>query len=194
MKIQKQQQFADSISHQEAGDVHVTTFFMSILLVSIVAFVSGYFWGVKSSVEHLSMQVDQEAFADQISASLIPMPDTQSDDQANTVIQSEGDQSTELLSSSDEQEYVSEQAYMRTYYAQLAGFGSKRSAEKFAQKLEKQDVPVIINAVHSKNRRGKAITWYQVVTESYSTKEELEALVERLKESEKLKDPQIIHC
>ncbi len=164
----------------------------SVVLL-VFGFMCGYFWGIKSGVEQLSLQLDQEAFADQISASLIPMHDAQPDEGFS--LEASADANTaESVSSSDDQEYVSQQSYLRTYYAQLAGFGSKRAAQRFAQKLEKQDIPVIINAVHSKNSRGKSVTWYQIVTESYSTKEELEALVERLKETEKLKDPQIVHC
>jgi septal ring-binding cell division protein DamX len=181
-------------THRKSVMVGLPLFVMVIGSSSLVitGFVVGYFWGVKSSVEQLSMQLDQEAFADQISASLIPMHETQPEESPVEVRAQDEVSNADPIS--DEQEYVSEQSYLRTYYAQLAGFGSKRSAQKFAQKLEKQDIPVVINAVHSKNRRGKSVTWYQVVTESYSTKEELEALVERLKETEKLKDPQIVHC
>jgi len=159
-----------------------------ILVFMVASFITGYFWGVGSALEQISTQLDQEAFSDQISASLIPMQ--MSDDEREGQCQENtAEQDVELVTQEQDQQICAE----RTYYAQLAGFGNKQSAYRFAQKLIKKKIPVIVNAIHSKTMRGKSITWYQVVTESYSTKKELAALVEQLKETERLKDPQIVH-
>ena len=181
---------SDSVPHKEQNPWPTGIIAVGALLIGL-SFVNGYFWGIHDSVEQLSSQLEQEAFADQISASLIPMhgvPYEEHGDTEKDVVVAE----QEVLE--EQEQFVSDQSYLRTYYAQLAGFGSKRSAQKFAQKLERQNIPVIVNAIHSKNARGKSVTWYQVVTESYSTKEELESVVERLKETERLKNPQIVHC
>ncbi len=162
---------------------------MSGLLLIIISFVSGYFWGISNGVEALSTQLDQDAFSDQISASFMPIQ-TDADELPEDGIEESENFDEEQGVETPGQPVVTE----RTYYAQLAGFGNKQSAHRFAQKLIKKKIPVIVNPVHSKTKKGKAITWYQVVTESYSTKEELAALVEQLKETEKLKDPQIVYC
>ena len=170
---------------------------VKLLLISgicliTISFLAGYFWGVSASLDQISTALDQEAFSDQISASLMPMQEPEDGQEHDQEEESVLENSTDVQSSIEEQ---SQQVCAdRTYYAQLAGFGNKEFAYRFAQKLIKRKIPVIVNAVHSKTNRGKSITWYQVVTESYSTKEELVALVEQLKETEKLKDPQIVHC
>jgi SPOR domain len=161
-----------------------------VLFFMIASFITGYFWGVGSALEQISTQLDQEAFSDQISASLIPMQ--MSDDEREEQCQDDtADHDIDESPVTEEQDQ--QMCAERTYYAQLAGFGNKQSAYRFAQKLIKKKIPVIVNPIHSRTMRGKSITWYQVVTESYSTKEELVALVEQLKETERLKDPQIVH-
>ena len=181
----------------DSGSTHAISYgqlralLASCAFLILVSFAAGYFWGVGSSVEQLSTQLDQEAFSDQISASLMPMQteETEEDDeQGEPLLDEIADQEVAI---EEEGQQVSAE---HTYHAQLAGFGNKESAQRFAQKLIKKKIPVIVNAVHTKTNRGKSITWYQVVTESYSTKEELVALVEQLKETERLKDPQIVYC
>ena len=46
----------------------------------------------------------------------------------------------------------------------------------------------------SKTAKGKVISWYQVVTPTYSDKVELEALVAKLVKEEKLNDTRIVAC
>jgi septal ring-binding cell division protein DamX len=177
------------------ADRHTKLLVIGGFFAILLSFFAGFFWGVGSSLETLSIALDQEAFSDQISASLMPMQESDADDDDTQV--DEQAPETDSENNPEEQGSVEEQSQQvcaeRTYHAQLAGFGNKQSAYRFAQKLIKRKIPVIVNAVHSKTNRGKSITWYQVVTESYSTKEELVALVEQLKETEKLKDPQIVY-
>ncbi len=80
------------------------------------------------------------------------------------------------------------------YYAQLVGFGSERNAQKFAQKLSRQEIPVVIRKRQSRTARGRFVSWYQVVTEKYNDRAELEALINRLAYEENISGIQIIAC
>ena len=64
----------------------------------------------------------------------------------------------------------------------------------FAQRLQQRDVPVEVKNRHSKTAKGKKVTWYQVVTASFSNKDELEKVVDEVKERERLKDVRILTC
>ena len=78
------------------------------------------------------------------------------------------------------------------HYAQLAGFSSLRHAEAFVARLNKKQIPVLIKERVSKSSKGRAITWYQVVTEPYEDQDALNSVVAILKKEEKLHDVRIV--
>ncbi|MCX5921714.1 MAG: SPOR domain-containing protein [Candidatus Dependentiae bacterium] len=80
------------------------------------------------------------------------------------------------------------------YYAQLAGFGTEHAAEQFAQRLARKEVSVVVKKRQSRTSRGKFVAWYQVMTEKFDDKSELDSLVKKLEQEEKLKDVRIITC
>lgn len=80
------------------------------------------------------------------------------------------------------------------YFAQLAGFGTARAAQQFAQRLARKEIAVVVKKRQSRSARGKFVSWYQVVTEKFDDKVELEKLVHRLEQEEKLKDVRIVTC
>lgn len=80
------------------------------------------------------------------------------------------------------------------YYAQLAGFGTVRAAQQFAQKLARKEIAVVVKKRQSRSARGRFVSWYQVITEKFADKVELENLVSRLEQEEKLKDVHIVTC
>jgi hypothetical protein len=91
-------------------------------------------------------------------------------------------------------EVVEESVPVTEYYAQLAGFGTIRAAQHFANHLQKKEISVIVKKRQSRSSRGKFVSWYQVVTEKFNDKGDLEALVKRLEYEEKLNDVRIVAC
>jgi len=82
----------------------------------------------------------------------------------------------------------------KKYYAELVGFGSHINANRFANKLNHQDLSVKVKTRRSKTAKGRTITWYQVVTNKFDNKNDLIAFVDIIKEKERLKDVRIIQC
>jgi len=80
------------------------------------------------------------------------------------------------------------------YFAQLAGFGTVRAAQQFASRLARKEIAVVVKKRQSRSARGRFVSWYQVITEKFDDKGELESLVSRLAQEEKLKDVQIVTC
>lgn len=80
------------------------------------------------------------------------------------------------------------------YYGQLAGFGTARAAQQFANRLQRKEIGAMVKKRQSRSSRGRFVSWYQVVTEKFSDKGDLEALVKRLEYEEKLKDVRIVNC
>lgn len=80
------------------------------------------------------------------------------------------------------------------HYAQLIGFGTKKFAEQFVQKMKRKHVDVYIQSRNSKTAKGKKIAWYQVVTEQYADYTRLEDLVDRIAKEEKIKGIKIVRC
>lgn len=82
-----------------------------------------------------------------------------------------------------------------SYHAELIGFGTLQGAKRFAQRLEKKQIPVTVNKRVSKTAKGRIVTWYQVVTKPYTNKDELVSLVNIIKQQERLNDVRIVsHC
>lgn len=78
------------------------------------------------------------------------------------------------------------------YVALLIGFGTYKAAAHCASRLMRKGFPVHVENRSSTTARGKRITWYQVVTQSYERRDDLEELVDRISEEEKIKDARII--
>jgi len=72
-------------------------------------------------------------------------------------------------------------------YAQLIGFGTKQAAQAFVTRLKKHNVPVILKTMMSKTASGKQRTWYQAITPTYDTAEELQAQVSKIKRLEHIR-------
>ena len=81
-----------------------------------------------------------------------------------------------------------------TYYAQLIGFGTQKAADNFVKKLERKGIQAKVHTRQSKSARGKNYYWYQVVTELYDNKNELEIVVNCIKNDEKIHDVRIVTC
>lgn len=80
------------------------------------------------------------------------------------------------------------------YYAQLIGFGTAQAADQFVNRITKRGFPAKVEKRTSKTTRGKKVSWYQVVTDVYVDKADLEKVIEIIVWQEKLKDVRIVTC
>ena len=78
------------------------------------------------------------------------------------------------------------------YYAQLAGFASLRSAEKFVERAASKNITVLVHERLSHTSAGRSVVWYQVVTENYENRDALNSVVGILTKEEKLHGVRII--
>ena len=188
----------------------------SVILLGFVLFVTGFFWGQKDAVSSFTNKIEQESFGDQIYSSLCALCDSQGDVEEDEDHNDETYSEKEAIEQSDEKavdgtesascdsqedgnnteahEIQGTTPEMPEYYAQLAGFGTMRAAQHFATRLQKKDVSVIVKKRQSRSSRGKFVAWYQVVTEKFTDKGDLEALVKRLEYEEKLNDVRVETC
>ena len=182
------------------------------LLIIFFSFITGYFWGKRSAISQFCMSVEQSSFADRIYTSMCELSETEPPTTQETVAVGQ-EQSTDVpVTSADADQVAEEQedlgvsldhdsvqhvvqavvetqvksAEVERYHAQLVGSGSEQLAEKFAQRLRKKGMPVKVEAKKSKSTKGKIRSWYQVVTQDFTSKNELEALVARISKEEKL--------
>jgi hypothetical protein len=190
----------------------VTAYVSLVVSVLFMVFISGYFLGKKQIVDQFVVKVEQDSFADQIYASICTLYDQNAESSEmrvqrdnNSFFESELSQKevSPAIISSLEQLDKEETSLMNNsvmedsvsgYYAQLIGYGTKKAADAFVQKLQKKDIPVLIKNRKSKTAQGRIITWYQVVTTSFSDRGELELLTQRIARDEKVKGIQICSC
>lgn len=174
-----------------------------LFAIGFFLFIAGYFLGQRQAVQSFSQKVDQESLADQISSSLFMLYDasapeeeeddvelSESEELANE--ESEEDQSSQTEDGETSERLVQDEPENKLYYyAPLIGYGTKRAADKFCQKLTQQGIPVEVKSYPSRSPRGRKITWYQVVTKPYTDKHALEQLVTQISEREHLKGVRI---
>ena len=79
-------------------------------------------------------------------------------------------------------------------YAKLVGFGTKKSAIGFAERLKQQNIDVQIKTNISKTAQGKKRIWYQAITPEYSSVNALEQDINKIVKFEHIRkqDVQII--
>lgn len=195
---------------------HVSWALSVILLLNFFLFMTGYFLGKKQAVDHISYKIDQESLTDHVNSSIYALydskaPSASSDNsepgeevevaEAETpaeeaILDQAIDTAAEVKStgnvSEESSEIISVQKNGREYYAQLVGFSSQQAAQQFVKKLATRDITAHIKQRPSKTAKGRTVYWYQVITESFTNKEELLKLVEAIKHREKLHDVRII--
>lgn len=76
-------------------------------------------------------------------------------------------------------------------YAQLVGFGTKKAAQAFVNRLKKNNVSVVLKTMMSKSASGKQRTWYQAITPTYNSTQELQLQVDKIKRLEHIRDKDI---
>jgi len=159
-----------------------------VIFIALGSFSGGYFWGEKKSAERFLQRVGQDALADQVYSSICSLYDTDSDTEQHVENSATEDMSKEEPESEVQEKMVPKVAY----YAQLVGFGTTKKAKQFVERLEKDKIVAYVRERKSKTARGKVINWYQVVTDPYTDKDALIALVEKVKIKERLHDVRIV--
>jgi hypothetical protein len=194
---------------------------VSMVLLVIIAFMTGYFWGKKSVLETFCSTTERTSLSDHIYANLCGAPEFKeeaggdaaadttggAEEQEEEAVESSREMATKELSSETTltHDTALQQAVVpqnRTdelqkgedqpkYYAELIGFGTKSGAQRFAARLRKNNIQVTIDERMSKTSRGLTVRWYQVITPSYD-KETLIAEVNTIKQQERLHDVRIV--
>ncbi len=193
----------------------------SVVVILVSVFMGGYFWGKKHALEEtFCKSTERDSLADQIFVALCGAADSKdanqstNNDELDEVVE---EQETTVLVAGDSaeapqvdshhtdepttiSEEIVEQPTVSSEnkipcYAELIGFGSLSGAERFAQRVRtKNHIPVSVKKRTSKTAKGRTVTWYQVVTDQYAEEQELVALVNIVKQQERLNDVRIVHC
>jgi hypothetical protein len=168
------------------------------LLLLVGALIVGYFWGQKSAIKEFTNKVMEDSFADQVSHSFYSLTggsseknDEGADLQSNSELQKieqDGENEPNAQAQSEDQRVKP----IKTFYAELVGFGSMKAANQFVNKMQKKGYNILIRQRISKTSRGKKVSWYQAVTQNFDDMSKLKDLIERIKSSEKLYGVKIV--
>ncbi len=173
------------------------------LAISFLMFCTGYFLGQRRAIAQFLYKVKEESFADNITYSLYALNPKESSEEAENA--EEAGQDSEDSEEELEEIIVPQISETQTdcaketdqtadvvYVAPLVGFGTLQAANVFAQRTQKNGIPVVIKQRSSKTQRGRKIVWYQAITQEYADKNELEKIIEQVKKQENIKDIKII--
>lgn len=188
--------FGVHISHRHASWVISGT-----LGACFCIFISGYFIGKHKAFTNRRNELQEGSFADRMyysMSSLYTNQETQEERSgAEVEKESSGTAGPELAMAAAVNEEMPNAVTIQStdrYQAELIGFGNLSAAEKFASRLAKRNIAVLVKKRTSTTAKGRTLNWYQVVTDIFSNKEQLEALVETLTKVEKLKGVTITKC
>lgn len=151
-----------------------------------ISFAIGYFMGLSHETETVIAEIRADAFADEIASALYAR-ETPQDKVLDLYTSASIEAEAPSIQEQKEEVNVG-------YYAQLIGFSRRETASECVNKWKKKGFDVHIKKRESKTAKGKTVYWYQVVTQRYTNKKELEQIVDLLKKQEKLKDVCIITC
>lgn len=106
------------------------------------------------------------------------------------IVKTTADKRENISQNSSEEKIVTteQQIIKKSQYAQLIGFGTKKAAQSFVARLKKHNVPVILKTVMSKTASGKQRVWYQAITPTYETSQELQDQLTKIKRLEHIRD------
>ena len=175
-----------------------------MLFLAFCIFMTGYFLGKKNSVEQFSEKMHQEAFADQVYTTVVTSAQENESKNINTLLVTDVDivklsqpadetNNQEVIIAQEENSHVPE-IPSTLYYAQLIGFGTEKAAQLFVNKLALKGIDTEIKKRVSKTVKGRTSYWYQVVTHTYTNKNELTEVVNRIAKEENIRDASIRTC
>ncbi|HJM68659.1 MAG TPA: SPOR domain-containing protein [Candidatus Babeliales bacterium] len=176
---------------------HASWLIAGLLFLGVLIFISGYMVGKRRAVQEFAHTVVNDSFVDQAQHSLYSMYGQSPTAEEEKQQEQAEDTLTSLMGDKDDSVEVSDAKVVEVkkpkkvseqYWAQLIGFGSEKRAENFVKRVTSLGIPVILKKRVSKNNKGKSITWYQVVTSDYDSRQELDRIVSIVKRAENLKD------
>lgn len=178
-----------------------------IFFLGSALFVTGYFWGHKRALDRFVAKLEEESFADRISYALYTMNDRDSSEFEQDQDQDENNQTTEEQAELDDENVVEQsleqeennnhekislteqkEEVKKIFFAPIAGFGTLQKAEEFVKKVQYIDPQILIEKKISKNAKGRTVTWYQAITGEFSSREELEKVLQRLRKEAHIKE------
>ena len=205
------------IEHDKQG-LFIPNRQVSWLVVSLfcfcgISFMLGYFWGHKRAIDRFVAKLEEESFADRINYALYTMNDRDSSEFEQDDESTNGNEEQEGVGeeSAPEQEDVTEveeisveetaptqpdkieqnkqdKTEQKVFFAPLAGFGTLQKAQEFVQKIKNIEPRVLVETRVSKNTKGRTITWFQAITGEFTSKQELETVLKRLRKEAHIKD------
>lgn len=186
---------------------HATAYVSGGMSLLVVVFFCGYFFGKKHMAEEVSVKIEQNSFADHVYSSFYALYEQNGELSGEEPIQAHNIQEEQKTDKAEQSILIStdnskkDQQYMveeimpsEQYYAEIIGYGTQKAADQFAQKLQKQKLPVRVKTRQSSNEQGKNKKWYQVTTELFTDRKALEALTDRIARDEKIRGIQIVSC
>lgn len=165
-----------------------------LLIALFFIFTIGYFTGKRHALQEIAQQSHQESFNDAITTALDSMY------QAQNYTSYEPITPDQTFAPQDPLEIAQEATIERDietsgpttrYYAELVGFGARRNATAFVEKLSQRGVDVIVQERVSTSREGKKVTWFQILTPQFDHKQKLNDLIFTIKKYETLHDIRI---
>jgi len=183
----------------------------SMLMVCLFVFIVGFFLGKRTTLDDFSSKTTQDSLHDQIDFLLTTqsLASQQDDDIVESLVenpvqniekQDQGNNTqmvvspvltpatqpimvTAPVSKSDSNKYPA--------YACLIGFGTKKAAQVFVDRLKKKNVTIVLKTMISKTPSGKTRTWYQAITPTYDSFEQLQAHIDKVLEFERIRPQDI---
>lgn len=168
-----------------------------VLIVTFFIFIAGYFWGHQQALQEFTESIEQQSFADQIHYSLSCCADDRPSLYSyNDSAEQEEEIEQPVADTQPENQIAVEKPRpepSEKFFAQLVGFQSKEKAYQCMQQISNKGGKVKVAKRSSKTSKGKLYTWYQVVTSSYSSKNELLDHIATIRQIVKLHDVQIVN-
>lgn len=200
----------------ERDIIYITKKQASVAVVALSAFcllvfMVGYSWGKQSVLDELGQRITQSSiedgadyesiinpFTDELSMEALSPESLEADDSegirgVKSLFSRETDSSLRAHENADKIESPQpEKQDAKKYSATLIGFGTKGAAQSFVGRLGKHGITVHMKTRVSKSASGKIKrNWYQIVTNSYNSKEELQSLIAQIQKIERLKSSDI---
>jgi hypothetical protein len=185
-------------------------------LVIVLSFIAGYYWSRYTLAEDFLQLCFHEELSDKVAAAFYAREGDQvaveAEEREQENLQSEPEVENDRADTRDtmhekrEDEVVTLQAGQeltpqaasvlesrRLYQAILIGFGEKRSAERYIAKLASSGIEAHVVKRTGKNRRGREVTWYQVVTTAM-TYDDITNVIMQLKKTDRLEGVMIVEA
>ncbi len=183
-----------------------------LTILTLLVFLTGYFWGKKSAIEGFAQKAAQDSLNDHADYMLTmqtfaakngtsieelgiedknqsiadqALPDALEEVAVKEISTAEP---VSHIASSSKLPTMQKKSKNMQHYALLAGFGKKSLAQQMVDRLQKRNISVRLKTRISKSASGKSSkTWYQVVTLPYDTVQEVQDVVDRIVRHEKIR-------